>query len=302
MTAVTAVEALGFGVGFRIETPRLRICSTWPAAFVDSGFGESGLSGLGPQHAPASFASVVLKDGTTVLTAAWSGARSEGCLDVHAFAKPGPGGWTINQISLLQRGGATVDVRAVAPAFRSQSPGHNFDINQKRVNSSQLTVSAVVHPGASMTIAAQPTVSGLDAEDVARAAAVVGRALRAGLPLAAESTVNVFAGDGCNSAGLATDSCASDNTLFVGPAPSGLPPQSQSKFIVAHEFGHVLQFVAAGNTGGEGYPVINGLPDECETGMSRWRTSCTVCSRSNSREMFARRGSRNSSPPAPSTT
>jgi hypothetical protein len=44
----------------------------------------------------------------------------------------------------------------------------------------------------------------------------------------------------------------------------GLPPQSQSKFIVAHEFGHVLQFVAAGNAAGEGYPIINGLPDACE--------------------------------------
>ena len=76
--------------------------------------------------------------------------------------------------------------------------------------------------------------------------------------------MNVFAGDGCNSASLATDSCASDNTLFVGPATAGLLPQSQSKFIVAHEFGHVLQFVAAGNAGGEGYPIINGLPDECE--------------------------------------
>ncbi len=146
VTAVTGVEALGFGVGFSIETTPVRICSTWPSAFVDSGFGESGLSGLGPQHAPASFASVVLKDGATVLTAPGQALDAEGCLDVHAFAKPGPGGWTIDQTSLLRRGGATVDVRRVAPAFRSQPPSNNFDINQKLANSSQLTVSAVVHP------------------------------------------------------------------------------------------------------------------------------------------------------------
>ncbi len=101
---------------------------------------------------------------------------------------------------------------------------------------------------------------------------------------------------------LATDSCASGNTLFVGPATAGLPPQSQSKFIVAHEFGHVLQFVAAGNAGGEGYPIINGLPDACECRHVTVANQLHCLQSLNGREMFARRGSRNSSPPAPSTT
>jgi len=265
LVATTSVTGLdGFGVSFRIETTPTRICSTWPAAFVDSGFGESGLPGLGPQRAPASFASVVLKKGTSVLTAAGQALDAEGCLDVHTFAAPGPGGWTLEQTSVLRRGGATVDVRRVAPGFRSQPPSSNFDLGLKFANSSALTVSTVVRPGASTTIGARPHVSGLDAEDVARSAAVVGRALRAGLPLAAGSTVTVFAGDGCNSPGLATDSCASGSILFVGPATAGLPPQSQWKFIVAHEFGHVLQAVAAADARGEGYPIINGLPDVCE--------------------------------------
>ena len=265
VTAVTSVRGLdGFGVDFRIETTPTQICSTWPAAFVDSGLGESGLPGLGPQRAPSSFASVVLKDGTNVLTAAGQALDAEGCLDIHTFARPGPGGWTLDQTSVLRRGGATVEVRRVAPGFRSQPPSNNFDITQKSANSSPLTVSTVVRPGAATMIGARPVVSGLDAEDVVRSAAVVGRALRAGLPLAAGSTVLVFAGDGCNNPTLATDSCVSGTTLFVGPATGGLPPQSQWKFIVAHEFGHVLQAVAAPNVGGEGYPIINGLPDACE--------------------------------------
>ena len=61
----------GFGVGFRIESTPATLCSTWPVGFVDSGFGESVFSGLGLlQRAPASFARVALKDGTTVLTPA----------------------------------------------------------------------------------------------------------------------------------------------------------------------------------------------------------------------------------------
>jgi hypothetical protein len=82
--------------------------------------------------------------------------------------------------------------------------------------------------------------------------------------LPAGATVTAFAGDGCPSPGLQTDSCAPGATLFVGPATAGQPPQSQAKFIVAHEFGHVLQFVAAPQAGGENYPIINGLPDNCE--------------------------------------
>jgi len=260
----TSVSGLdGFGVGFRIETTPAQICSTWPAAFVDSGLGESGLPGLGLQRAPASFASVVLKDGTNVLTPVGQALDAAGCLDVSAFGKPGPGGWTLEQTSVLRRDSVTVDVRRVAPAFRSQPPSNNFDKGQKFANSSPLTVSTVVQPGAGTTIVTRPDVSGLD-EDVARSAAVVGRALRAGLPLPAGATVTVFAGDGCPSAGLATDSCASESTLFVGPATGGLPPQSQAKFIVAHELGHVLQAVAAPQVRGEGYPIVNGLPDICD--------------------------------------
>jgi hypothetical protein len=265
----TSVTAGGFGVGFRIEMTPAQICSTWPAAFVDSGLGESGLAGLGPQRAPASFASVVLKDGTNVLTPPGGQALdAAGCLDIHTFPKPGPGGWTLEQTSVLRRDGATVEVRTVAPAFRSQPPSNIFDLPKKFANSSSLTFSTVVRPGPGAVIEARPNVSGLDQEDVARVSAVLGRTLRAGLPLRAGVTVVAFAGDGCPSLDLQTDSCAPGSNLFVGPATTvggtALPPQSQSKFIVAHEFGHVLQFVAAPNAAGEGYPIINGLPDSCD--------------------------------------
>lgn len=269
---VTSLSGLdGFGVGFRIESTPVQICSTWPAGFVDSGFGESALSGLGPQRAPASFASVVLKDGANVLTPEGQALDAAGCLDVHTFPKPGPGGWTLEQTSVLRRDGATVDVRRVAPAFRSQPPSNNFNVGLKFANSSPFTASTVVHPGPGTTIEARPDAFGLDQEDVARVSAVLGRTLRAGLPLPAGATVTAFAGDGCPALDLQTDSCAPGSTLFIGPAtkvgpPPGkeLPPQSQSKFIVAHEFGHVLQFVAAPQAGGEGYPILNGIPDSCE--------------------------------------
>ena len=255
----------GFGVGFRIETTPAHVCSTWPAAFVDSGLGESVFSGLGLQRAPASFASVVLKDGTNVLTPAGQMLDAEGCLDVRTFARPGPGGWTLEQMSVLRRDGATIDVRRVAPAFRSQPPSNNFNEALKFANSSPLTVTIVVRPGPGNRVVARPDVSGLDQEDVARTAAVMGRMLRAGLKPPPGASVTAFAGDGCPSSGLQTDSCAPGATTFyVGPATGGDPPQSQAKFIVAHEFGHVLQAISAPGARGEGYPIINGLPDSCE--------------------------------------
>lgn len=254
----------GFGVGFRIEATPATLCTTWPARFVDSGLGESGLSGQGLQRAPASFANVVLKNGTTVLTPPGQVLDRDGCLDVLTFPKPGPGGWTLEQTSVLRRDSSTVSVRSVAPAFRSQPPGNNFNMSTKFANSSALTLNSVVRPGPGMRIDVRPSVSGVDQEDVAQVAAVLGRMLRAGLPLPPGITVTAFAGDGCPNAGLQTDSCAPGSNLFVGPATGGDPPQSQSKFIVAHEFGHVLQFLAAPQAGGEGYPIINGLPDSCE--------------------------------------
>jgi len=86
----------------------------------------------------------------------------------------------------------------------------------------------------------------------------------------AGSTARVFAGDGCTRPDIPTDSCASGSNLFVGPAPATppgeppQPPQTQSKYTIAHEFGHVLQFLAGGGGKQEGYPIINGLPDSCD--------------------------------------
>ena len=161
----------------------------------------------------------------------------------------------------------------MAPGFRSQPPSNIIDVALKLANSSPFTATTVVRPGPGTTIEARPGASGLDQEDVARVAAVLGRALRAGLPLPAGATVTAFAGDGCASfdPALRTDSCAQGSTLFIGPAtkvgpPPGIdqPPQSQSKFTVGHEFGHVLQFLGAPQARGERYPDINGLPDSCE--------------------------------------
>jgi hypothetical protein len=247
-----------------------RVCATWPVQFLDSGYGESVQSATGPQQAAASYAQFAIAGGTRTIASGF--LDQDGCTDV---IEPIPSGSTIELTTNLGRNRGVPNgplrerilVRTVAPAFRTPL---NRSPEDKERNSSPATMRALLNPGSLQQQSVALVATNPDEAEAARVAAILGQSLRADLlanSLANGLAVVAFAGDGCPSAGLERDSCADGARLFVGPPDPTDPnriPQSQYKFIIAHELAHSAEFAQGSQADREGYPVINGLPDSCE--------------------------------------
>lgn len=230
------------------------VCAFWPVAFVDSGFGESGLPGIGPQLAPARFAKYAVKEGARIVQEGFLDAN--GCVTVAEIPTETTN-WLLELTSLLQRGEGRVDVRGIQPEFKGPSIADKL----KLPNSNNLLVKTPLRLGLDPEISAIFTLVEPDQEDVARIAAVAGQLLTTTVPLRGTA----FAlNDGCQV--YYPDSCASGNQLFIGPAPNhpNSVPQSQEKFVVAHELGHVFEVLGGANANHEGYPQLGITEPLCE--------------------------------------
>lgn len=212
-----------------------RICSTWRASYKDAGFGEDYLKGVGLQDAPARFARgmITTAPGNKLV---WQGQLdARGCMPEYVHLDPG--NYTFIQEARLWKangsGGTTIDVH-----FKKEGGTTYGEWLLTGFTTTATTESHVVnlHP--------------VTHDHITRAAAVMSQIMNTSDLGLRPITYEVHANQGCPSFG-GYESCASGNELYLGPpSPEQIKYQPYHdnflKYVVAHEFGHILQESAMG--------------------------------------------------------
>jgi hypothetical protein len=255
----------------------------WNANYVDTGFGEDVAAAAQVQQIPASFATfTLLRDGQQVLT---GNLDENGCTDVSSLVlttdktlSHPASQWTLQTKSVMVKPmGAqaiTMNVQersgTVAPTM---SPPETQNPN------APLTVSSTFSIASGGTTRVVPTTRNNVTAVSAFASALLSRDDDLGLK--AGTSMTAFAGQGCpaggdNSCAPTTEtnaSCASPSCpkLYVAPnftAPGTCPStisngDSHWKYVVAHEFGHVIQQNFGVSIGATYIPTIANRPAIC---------------------------------------
>jgi hypothetical protein len=266
------------------------VCTTWNANYIDAMLGEDVLGGTNKQVVPAAFANFSLAEGSQqVLTGTLD---KNGCADITQVALSPDGTvaspnaqWTLQLdgtfTKKLHSGAGKINLTVSS----SQSlPANGLPALTEAI-STTFSVSG------SGTINANPTKLDPVTGVAAFVSTLLARDETDDLGLV-PSSLTLFAELGCG--GSSDNSCASaGNTpqLFIAPAittPNNCPSNitigdAHWKFVIAHEFGHVVQGVSGASLPVLYNPQIPGRPPicrcdhvtvanslHCMQGMQRW--------------------------------
>lgn len=205
----------------------VRMCASWRAAFVDAGFGEDYLAEKGLQLAKARFARAILTTGADQLV--WQGVLdAQGCSDVLPLTD---GEFIFILIPEMHKDGANIDI-----SFREEN---GVEYSEWFLTSFSLFTIPNSPPGLSTIHVA----SGHD--DISRVSAVISQILVTpdnGVPA---TTIDVLADSKCHGNPNSYSACAGNKKMWIGERKQG-DHNSQWKYVIAHEFGHVQQRATMG--------------------------------------------------------
>ncbi len=247
----------GWGICWEITTlPPPRFCASWNASFVDSGLvvGTSredvaSADANVVQQLPAAYATFALiSDGP-----GGSETLMEGVLDADGcFLAPGRfleesmrGRLQVNLLTRFKGPNSEVwDIGSVPDGKKSTDGVYSFEDKQPVYYSVGYPIddSSWASLAGYMVAPESTALVNDELNSMTRVSAIVSQVLRTpDNGTKADEYYIVLADDGCPDYRLATDSCVSGRVTYVGPAVAGLPPQSQWKYVVAHELGHMIQ-------------------------------------------------------------
>ncbi|MBL9024533.1 MAG: hypothetical protein JNL21_20225 [Myxococcales bacterium] len=203
---------------------RTRLCTSWRGAFADAGMGEDYLDAKGLNVVPARRTRAIVTS-TATGTPIWSGYTDvEGCTP---FLPMAVGSYTLTQIPTLVRdvpegGRATIDVfyRGGGASRVGLALVTPFDLG--------------LIPWSPPTLELRPTLVDQVTSVAAVMTQVVGVVDDPGL---VASTYPIHADERCGE----FEACADSNGVFLGWNFDSRTHNANYKYVVGHEFGHMLQ-------------------------------------------------------------
>lgn len=236
-----------------------RICSHWVARYADSGNGESYLTNKFENFANAAYARarlVRLSDSVGM----WTGTLdSQGCSPYLSLNSYTSYGFTLFPTST--NGG----VSTLVQYFKEATPGSSPPPwTPKHINEILFATFSTTSSPSGATL----TISPWEADDLTNVAAIQTRMLTMTdnglLPLATpyRAYVDVRLG---GSGGATCLACGGADGLKLGVESTGLN-NADYKFVIGHEFGHVVEANMNGlaGTNAKNYPISGAPPDVCK--------------------------------------
>jgi hypothetical protein len=294
---ITRMDSLAVGthpLSAATTTPTASVCTVWNANYIDNTLGDDVANTPGMQHLPASFAAFAISVGGQQVA---SGSLDvNGCVDVSAaaFTSQGqlqhPGAtWTLATTSImtdqLPGGAFPAGPLVVNVQERLNATAPPGSIVETAAPTQPITVSTQFSITAPGTITVTPTTQNSVTAVSAFVSTILARSSQPGGDVGLKpGTINVFSGQACP--GSETSGCgASDdrlgtscavgggcNQLFISqgfnqngttcPANIGIGG-SHWKFVIAHEFGHIIQANFGVSIAAKYTPTPGGRPAVC---------------------------------------